>query len=174
MKKEKKSPPRRAFGWREWVLFEGKNNHLRAKLDTGARTSTIHAEEVELFERDREEWVRFVVVDPEREGHEAETVSYECPVERVARVRNADGQTSERIVVLLSFWLGGEQTTAEFTLNSRHGMLNPVLLGRRAIRELGFVDVRRSFLMGNDPRHHPDADVVGDEHDDSNDDEEDV
>ena len=174
MHSEGESSARRVYGWREWVLFEGRNNYLRAKLDTGARTSTIHAEEVQLFERAGADWVRFVVVDPQRDGHEAEPVAYECPVERVARVRNADGHTSERVVVTLVFWVGGDQACAEFTLNSRHGMLNPVLLGRKAIRKLGLVDSRRSFLMGHDPKVHPDAMVTGDTHDDQSDDEEDV
>ena len=58
---ESGSSSQRVFGWREWILFEGKEVPLRAKLDTGARTSCIHAEDIEPFERDGDAWVRFMV-----------------------------------------------------------------------------------------------------------------
>lgn len=150
------------FGWREWILFEGKSKALRAKLDTGARTSCIHAEEVESFERDGVAWVRFTVFDPNRDAEQAHSVRYECPVVRMAKVKNADGGQSERVVVELDFWIGGEKRRAEFSLNARHDMLNPVLLGRRAIREMGRVDAGRSYLKGKRPGEAPSGGVSGD------------
>lgn len=151
----------RVFGWREWVLFEGKKKALRAKFDTGARTSSIHAEEVERFQKGDQEWVGFTVSDPKRDSKKKHSVRYICPVERIARIRNADGQLSERIVVDLAFWIGGERWHADFSLNSRHDMINPVLLGRKIIREMGLVDSGRVFLMGKNPKEKPVAPNVG-------------
>ena len=148
------------FGWREWILFEGKKVALRAKLDTGARTSCIHAEDIEAFERDGERWVGFTVFDPNRDAEQNHSVRYECPVVRMARIRNADGQLSERYVVELDFWMGGVRRTGEFSLNTRHDMLNPVLLGRKMIREMGLVDSGRTNLMGRRPKRKPVAEEI--------------
>ena len=96
--------------------------------------------------------MKFTIVDPKRDTEGKHAVRYECPIVRIAKVRNADGQQSERIAVELEFWLGGDKHRAEFTLNTRHDMLNPVLLGRFAIKELGWVDAGRTYLAGKDPR----------------------
>ena len=56
--------PVQVYGWREYILVDGVEEKLKAKLDTGALTSSIHAEEKELFERDGKKWVRFIVTDP--------------------------------------------------------------------------------------------------------------
>lgn len=143
------------FGWREWILFVGKRKALRAKLDTGARTSCIHAEEIKEFERKGRVWVAFTVFDPNRDAEQNHSVRYECPVVRMAKIRNADGQQSERHVVELDFWVGGMKWRGEFSLNTRHDMLNPVLLGRKMIREMGLVDSGRTNLMGRKPRQKP-------------------
>jgi len=152
MNSKKGAPERRVYGWKEWILFLRKRVPLRAKLDTGARTSSIHAENIKRITRHGQKRVTFTIVDPKRDADGEHAVHYECPVVRTARVRNADGQQSERIVVELEFWLGGEQHRAEFTLNTRHDMLNPVLLGRFAIKKLGLVDSGRTYLAGRDPR----------------------
>ena len=152
---ESDTSAQQVFGWREWILFEGKKVPLRAKLDTGARTSCIHAEEIEGFERDGAFWVGFTVFDPNRDAEQNHSVRYECPVVRMAKIRNADGHLSERFVVELEFWLGGEKRRGEFSLNTRHDMLNPVLLGRTTIREMGLVDSGRTNLMGRAPERHP-------------------
>lgn len=140
------------YGWKERILFVHKKVPLRAKLDTGARTSSIHAESIRRVKRDGQDWIAFTIVDPKRDRKGRHAVRYECPVVRTAKVRNADGQKSERIVVELEFWLGGAKHRAEFTLNSRHDMLNPVLLGRFAIRDLGVVDAGRTYLHGKNPK----------------------
>ena len=143
---------RRVYGWKEWILFVHKKKALRAKFDTGARTSSIHAENIRRIRRHGDDWVAFTIVDPKRDSAGRHSVRYECPVARTAKIRNADGQRSERIVVELDFWLGGEKHRAEFSLNTRHDMLNPVLLGRFVIKKLGWVDAGRTYLTGREPR----------------------
>lgn len=150
------SPGPTVFGWKEWIQFLRKRKPLRAKFDTGARTSSIHAENIKRITRHGEDWVAFTIVDPNRDAEGRHAVRYECPIIRIARVRNADGQQSERIVVELEFWLGGETHQADFTLNTRHDMLNPVLLGRFAIKKLGLVDAGRTYLHGKHPKKKKD------------------
>jgi len=58
---------RQVYGWKEWIIVGTKAEPMRAKLDSGARTSSLHAEEIEEFERDGRRWVRFTLRDPRKE-----------------------------------------------------------------------------------------------------------
>ena len=141
------SPDRiQIYGWREYVVIKGVKAKLKAKLDTGARTSSIHAEEKELFERDGKKWVRFVVMDPSLEKPERSRI--EAPLIRVARVKEPgpDTESEAREVVRLSFQIGDRNMRGEFTLNNRENMLAPVLIGRTMIKNLGWVDPSRIYL----------------------------
>lgn len=138
--------PVQIFGWKEWVtLSDGKNElKVAAKLDTGAYTSSVHAEEKKLFERDGRKWVRFVVTDPRKK--ELGRIRIEAPLVRIARVKEPGGNSEAREVVRLTFRLGERTMKADFTLSDRSNMLNPVLIGRTTIRELGWVDPGRAFI----------------------------
>lgn len=132
------------YGWRENVVIQGVPGQLTAKLDTGARTSSIHAENKELFERDGKKWVRFVVTDPTVKGGPRTRI--EAPLVRVALIKEPGGESMAREVVKLGFKIGDRAFKAEFTLNNRSNMLAPVLIGRTLIRDLGMVDVRRAYI----------------------------
>lgn len=134
----------RVYGWREDIEIKGFPDKLQAKLDSGALTSSIHAEEKEFFERDGKKWVRFLVKDTRKD----KTVSgrLEAPLVRLAKIKEPGGQSVAREVVLLSFRLGDRKFRGEFTLNDRGNMLSPVLIGRSIIRDLGWVDVSRTHL----------------------------
>lgn len=135
---------RQVFGWKEWVKVGTKADVMRAKLDSGARTSSLHAENVEEFERDGRKWVRFSMKDPEDE--KAKSILIKAPLQRVARVKNTDGKMERRFVVELGFAIGDRKLREEFTLNDRTGLTCPVLIGRNALRHLGFVDCSRVDL----------------------------
>ncbi len=135
---------RQIFGWKEWVKIGSKADEMRAKLDSGARTSSLHAEDVEEFERDGREWVRFTLCDPTKE--ESKRIEVKAPVQRISRVKNTDKTVSSRYVVELSFELGGMQRRAEFNLNDRTGFTCPILLGRNILSKIGWVDSRRVDL----------------------------
>ena len=77
---------------------------IKAKLDTGARSSALHAFDIEEFERDGEPWVRFSVRPWQRSDDDA--VAVECPVHDRRAVRSSSGHTEERIVVLLEHRAG--------------------------------------------------------------------
>lgn len=135
---------KQVLGWKEWIKIGTKADVMRAKLDSGARTSSLHAENIEEFERDGREWVRFSMKDPGED--DAKSILVKAPVQRVARVKNTDGTIERRFVVELGFTVGDRQFREEFNLNDRTGMTCPVLIGRNALRHLGYVDCSRVDL----------------------------
>lgn len=135
---------KQVLGWKEWIKIGTKADVMRAKLDSGARTSSLHAENIEEFERDGREWVRFSMKDPGED--DAKSILVKAPVQRVARVKNTDGTIERRFVVELGFTVGERQFREEFNLNNRTGMTCPVLIGRNALRHLGYVDCSRVDL----------------------------
>ena len=132
------------YGWKEYVFINGFKGKFQAKLDTGALNSSIHAEEEEFFERDGKKWVRFIVTDPTEENSTRNRI--EAPLVRIAKVKEPGGSSLPREVVRLTVEIGGRKLRGEFTLNNRSNMLSPVLIGRRMIKDLGWVDSGRTFL----------------------------
>ncbi|TFH86116.1 ATP-dependent zinc protease [Billgrantia azerbaijanica] len=134
-------------GRAEWVGLSDIGTYLRARIDSGANTSSLSAREVTRFERDGEDWVRFklglsdedVAVDAVREEW------IEAPVARQVRVSQADGQDSRPVVSLL-MTLGPIQQSVEFILADRTHPDYPVLLGRRFLMDLALIDVAESYL----------------------------
>lgn len=138
------SDPVQVYGWIEKVQMSGMNETLVAKLDTGAQTSSIHAENQQLFERDGKKWVKFVVTDTRDEG--AKRYEMEAPLSRIVSIKEPGGEPDERNVVRLSFKIGERNIKSEFTLNNRSNMLCPVLIGRTTIKTLGWIDPSRTYL----------------------------
>jgi len=138
--------PVRVYGWRERIKINGIDHVMNAKLDTGALTSSIHAEEKELFERDGKKWVRFIVRIPVSGEDGPARARLEAPLVRIARIKEPGGDSHQREVVRLSFQIGERKMRGDFTLNDRSNMLNPVLIGRNTIKELGWVDSGRTYL----------------------------
>ena len=138
-------------GWREWVgLPELGIDWLKAKIDTGARTSSLHAFDVVEFERDGEEWVRFTV-HPWQDSID-DAVVHEARVHDRRAVRSSSGHTEHRIVITMPVRLVGRDVEAEITLTNRDEMGFRMLIGREALRQGFLVDPARSFLGGRAPR----------------------
>ena len=137
-------------GWREWVTLSGSGvEWVKAKLDTGARSSSIHAFDVALFERDGREWVRFSIHPWQRS--EADSAVVERPVHDRRSVRSSSGHVEERFIVLLDVGLVGRTVTAEVSLTDRDEMGFRMLVGREALRQGFLVDSGRSYLGGRPP-----------------------
>lgn len=145
------SEPVQVFGWREKIVIDGMEQSVYAKLDTGAYTSSIHAEEKELFERDGKKWVRFIVTEPRKKG--SPRVRIEAPLVRIARIKNPGGESESREVVKLAFKIGDRKLRGDFTLNNRSNMLSAVLIGRTTIKELGWIDPSRTDLADQKLMH---------------------
>ncbi len=142
------------IGWREWVsLPELGIERIKAKVDTGARTSTIHAFELEIVERGDARWVRFAV-HPDQRSEEL-VVWCEAPVADTRTVRDSGGHEEERHVIRTAVQLGKVQWPIEVTLTSRDNMGFRMLLGRTAIRGQYLVDPERSYLIGKRKRKPP-------------------
>lgn len=138
-------------GWREWVtLPDAGVEWIKAKLDTGARSSSVHAFDVHEVERDGRTWVRFSLRPWQRS--EEDTVQHECPVHDRRLVRSSSGHTEERYVVLMDLRLLDRTVTAEVTLSSRDEMGFRMLVGREALRQGFLVDSGRSYLGGRPRR----------------------
>lgn len=136
------------LGWREWTSFpEHGIPWIKAKIDTGARTSALHAFGVE--ESADGSTVSFTVQP--WQGTDGDAVRVELPVHDRRVVRSSSGHTEERLVVLMRIELAGQPVMAEVTLTNRDAMGFRMLIGREALH--GFlVDPAASFLGGRAPR----------------------
>jgi hypothetical protein len=137
-------------GWREWLRFPSLGiDAIKAKVDTGARTSCLHAFELEPFGRGGESWVAFAMHPFQRD--ETTVLRCEAPVVDQRRVRDSGGHAEQRYVIAVPIELGPHSFDAEVTLTSRDTMLFRCLLGRTALRGRFLVDPGRSYLIGQEP-----------------------
>ena len=143
---------RTLLGFVEWVTLEPSGLHLKARLDTGAKTSSLHGLEPEEFERDGEDWVRFKLPLEHRKD-DAPQLVLERPVERVVLVKRKGAPPQRRYVVQLPLCLDGTSYQAEFSLTDRSGFIYPVLLGREFLREVAVVDPAESFIASRACEH---------------------
>ena len=123
---------------------------IKAKLDTGAQTSALHAHAVEAFEREGAEWVRFRVRPWQASGDDETEV--ELPVHDKRRIRSSNGHTQERFVVLIPVVLRGREVLAEVTLTNRDAMGFRMLVGREALRHGFLVDSAKGYYGAKAPR----------------------
>lgn len=138
-------------GWREWVSLPDVGiEWIKAKLDTGARTSAIHALDVEEDLVDGERRVRFGVHPWQESAEDAVTVT--LPVIDQREVRSSNGGVEQRLVVPMPLRLAGREVTTEMTLSKRDEMGFRMLVGREALRQGFLVDSGRSYLGGRPPR----------------------
>lgn len=146
---------RTAIGWREWLaLPELGIPAIKAKVDTGARTSALHTFDLNTFTENGEEFVRFRIHPLQKRTD----IELECTTRVTDRrvVRDSGGHAEERIVISTDVELGDNRWPMEITLTSRDDMLFRMLLGREGMRAGGvLVDPAASYLTGRSlARHH--------------------
>lgn len=142
-----RSKKRIPLGWREWVALPDFGvSHVKAKIDTGAATSSMHAFNLRRFERDGEPWVRFEIHPWQRSRLDA--VKVEAPVADERKVRPSTGKAELRPVIVTTVEIGGEVLPLEFTLTRRDTMGFRMLIGRQALRGRFVVDAGGSYRGG--------------------------
>jgi hypothetical protein len=138
---------RPVIGWREWVSLPDLGlDAVKAKVDTGARSSTLSASDIEEVARHDTVWLRFAVhpLQADDDG----VVTCEAPLVDYREIRSSNGDTEMRPVIATSVVVAGLHYPLELTLTRRAEMGFRMLLGRKAVRRRFVVDPGRSFLGG--------------------------
>jgi hypothetical protein len=115
---------------------------VKARIDTGAKTSSLNAQEVVDFERDGKSWVRFNF-DP---GDNRQAVTIEKPVERRVRIKQQLYESQRRYVVKLRLRMGEIEEIVEVSLSDRSELNYPLLIGRNFLTDNAVVDVAKQFI----------------------------
>ena len=139
------------IGWREWLAIPSLElPAIKAKVDTGARTSALHAFYVEPFEKDGGQFVRFGIRPLQR--RDDVEVTCEARVADRRWVADSGGHRELRYIIEAPIHIGGQVWPIEITLTSRDTMLFRMLLGRTAIRGRMIVDPAKSYVTGKRPK----------------------
>lgn len=131
-------------GWIENVALLPEGVTVKAKMDSGALTSSLDARDIVPFKRNGQKWVRFKLDLTDAKSGANVATDFERPILRNVKVRGAGG-VDHRPVVEMSLCIGNQRLDEEFSLRDREKMLYPVLIGRRTLERLGPVDVSRTF-----------------------------
>lgn len=146
----------KVVGWREFLSLPDMGiRSIKAKVDTGARSSSLHAYDIEEFQRENKKWVRFNVHPLQHS--DSKVVAVEAPVLDVRSVRSSSGDVTERYVLLTTLKLLGQTWPIELTLANRDQMGFRMLLGREAIRGKLLVDSGNSYFGGVPKRKKKDS-----------------
>ncbi|MBU2955799.1 ATP-dependent zinc protease [Marinobacter sp. F3R08] len=154
--------PSEVLGYVEWVVMQDTSLRLKARLDTGAKTSSLHAVNIEPFEKDGVPWVNFQIPlgdhqDQPADGelqHEDVILELERPVERTVLIKRKGAPSQKRYVVMMDFCIAGMPHTTQFSLTDRGRFSYPALLGRRFMRDDNIlVDSSEGFLAERQCEH---------------------
>jgi len=147
--KSRRSREKKPVGWREWCQFPALGvPAIKAKIDTGAKTSALHATHIRRFEQDGKPWVSFRI----HTDHKSARPAFSCslPLVEERKVRSSNGQSEKRIVVVTEVILGREAVPVRthLTLTNREKMGFRLLIGRNTLKGRYLVDSSASFLLG--------------------------
>ncbi|MGZ8094625.1 MAG: ATP-dependent zinc protease family protein [Methylosarcina sp.] len=145
------STQKAVLGWREWVaLPELDIRMIKAKIDTGARSSALHAYTIDPYFIGGQRWIMFAIHPKQKHRN----VSIEChaPVKDRRLVTDSGGHKQRRYVIETNIMLGQALIRTEVTLTNRDTMLFRMLLGRTAINNHYIIDPSASYLQGKPPQ----------------------
>jgi hypothetical protein len=135
------------LGWREWVgLPEFNITQIKSKVDTGARSSALHAFIIDPYRKGGQRWIMFAIHPLQRRTD----VSIEChaPIKDRRLISDSGGHKQRRYVIETRLILGQSLITAEMTLTNRDTMLFRMLIGRTTMNNRFIIDPSASYLQG--------------------------
>ncbi|MDX1304635.1 ATP-dependent zinc protease [Photobacterium sp.] len=136
------------LGEEEWVWLDSVQSRFKARIDSGATTSSLNALDIQIFERDGKEWVRFNL-NHNSEVYEPKPEIVEAPVLRWVKIRQSTSENASRRPVIEAWVnLGPLHEKTQFTLADRSQMVYPVLLGREFFKDIALVDVGKQYVQG--------------------------
>ena len=130
------------LGWREWVLLPKYNLKLKAKIDTGARISSIHASNIQVYQKRKVDIVNF------RLFHLKSSFEVETKLIDYKKIKSSFGETELRPMIHLDIQIGSEIWVTEITLAQRFNLTYPMLIGRSSLTKRHIVHCHKSFLTG--------------------------
>lgn len=144
MKKDKSI---RTLGWREWIKLPDLGvKRVKAKVDTGARSSSLHAYDIEITEMESIQWVKFKIQPLQK--NRTEIIQASAPVQEFRKVKSSNGQTTTRPVVRTTIEIYSMRYKIDVTLFDRTKMGFRMLIGREALQDRFVVDAARSYCGG--------------------------
>lgn len=130
----------------EWIALPQLSvSRIRARVDTGAASSSLHVEDTQVFQQDGRDWAQFTVIVGQI--HQWRKVSASAPIVGIKRVRNTGGEIEERYLIRTELQLGSISRFINITLSERSKMRYRMLLGRSAMKGL-LVDPSHLYLQG--------------------------
>ena len=129
----------------EWLQVEPAGIRLQARIDTGAETTSIHAENIQLLEKEGRRYVRFDLQDPDS----GEYLQQELRLRREVLIKQHGGGHERRYVVRMWLTLGEMRHRVDVTLSDREVFEFPLLVGRNFLLDAAIVDVSREHTQAN-------------------------
>lgn len=139
------------IGETEFIYIQEADFAYDSRIDTGATTCSIHAEEITPFERDGEQWVKFKLANFKSNAR----IEIEKPVVREVSIKRHGSDSQQRYVVSLGVKIRDAIVKTEFSLTERTDYTYPLLVGRNMLRGVAVVDVSQSYLMGKQVQKRP-------------------
>jgi len=131
------------IGWREWIYLPSyKNFPIKAKIDTGARTSALHAGSIKEYEKNGQNWVKFELV------YNNLKIDVNTKLLKHVKIINSFGGTEIRPVVNLKIKLGDHSLDTSVTLTKRAKLTYPMLVGRNTLKKKYIIHCNKSYLTG--------------------------
>ncbi len=134
------------IGWQEWVSLPYLNiPAVKAKIDTGAKTSSIHAFNIEPYQRGNKEYVKFIIHP--LQGNTSIDIVCHAPVIDIRGVMSSNAHVENRYVIKSELCLGDRKWEIELTLSDRDPLRYRMLLGREALRSKVLIDPSKSLCV---------------------------
>ena len=131
------------IGWREWVYFPNYNNFpVKAKIDTGASSSALHATHVKEYRKKGQNWIKFRIYQSR------ECLHVDTRITSYKKITNSFGDSEIRPMIQMKIRLGIQSWKTDITLTRRTGMTYPMLIGRNSLKKKHIIHSHKSYLTG--------------------------